>query len=108
MRLGCSSFPVHFLLVWRYYTSHTQTGGSVLMLLSSARIWSLWDMLELNANAFLFAATQLARLHTIVTNSVTPPDELLVPATVALVVPPIKAFQEEAKKLGARLAVRKA
>lgn len=61
-------------------------------------------MLELNAPAFLGAATQLARLHQIFSGIQDSFAEQLVPESVHLILPAVRAFNEELNGIGARLA----
>lgn len=60
-------------------------------------------MLELNAPAFLGAATSLARLHQIF-SGLADFGELLLPESIAVILPPVTSFNIEAGKVGARLA----
>ncbi|WP_157973153.1 hypothetical protein [Blastomonas sp. UPD001] len=65
---------------------------------------SLKDMLELNAPAFLGAATSVARLHQICSSLSAEAGELLLPESVAAILPPVRSFNAELLKIGARLA----
>lgn len=62
-------------------------------------------MLELNASAFLGAATNLARMHQLYLSLGDSQNEVLIPESVALLSPPIAQFANEVEKLGARLSV---
>jgi len=61
-------------------------------------------MLELNAPAFLGAAAQLARLHQIFSGIQDSFGEQLVPSSVDVILPPVRAFNAELNAIGARLA----
>lgn len=61
-------------------------------------------MLDLNASAFLGAATNLARLHQIF-SGLGADQSLLIPSSVELISNHVSAFRDEAEKLGARLSV---
>lgn len=62
-------------------------------------------MLELNSIDFLRAATMLARLNQVLRGLTAAQQELLVPATVEVIVPTLDEFKREADGVGARLAV---
>jgi hypothetical protein len=65
---------------------------------------SLWDVLEINANSFLAATTQLARLHSTVANLMDR-DEAVQAGAAAIVIGGLEKFSAEATGLGARLSV---
>lgn len=62
-------------------------------------------MLEINASSFLGAATTLTRIHQIFAGISSARDELLIPTSVAMIVPPLENFEAQADLLGANLAV---
>lgn len=69
------------------------------------RLWSLWDMLDLNASAFLGAATNLARIHEIFAAITAAYHEPLTPDSCATISKHVTFFKDEVDKLGARLSV---
>jgi hypothetical protein len=68
------------------------------------RFVSLNDMLELNAPAFLGAATALARLHQIYSGLSEVFSDTLLPESVSVILPPVRSFNGELERIGARLA----
>jgi hypothetical protein len=65
-------------------------------------------MLELNASAFLGAATALARTHQIFSGLQAAYAEPLIPESITAIIPGVRNFSEEAQKVGAKLAVTSA
>src|SRR3546814_439762 len=62
-------------------------------------------MLEIDSSALLAAATDLARVHQIFSGIGEARDQTLIPSSVEMMLPPLESFEEQAKILGASLAV---
>lgn len=69
------------------------------------RITTLGDILDLNASAFLNAATKLARLHQVFHGLSQFKEDVLVQESIWTLDREVKSFKIEAEQIGARLAV---
>jgi len=72
---------------------------------STTQLGAPCHMLELNSTDFLRAATALARLSQTLVGLTAAHSEVLVPDSVAAIVPALDEFRREAERVGAKLAV---